>query len=361
MPSPQPNSGYQVSQTIWAKRARKLQRFLFRVMGRVSGGETRRFEDDYSMTVPFAFDVAPALDRPRRIAAVCHIFYVDLANDMLRYLSHLPDTTDLFISTTDAEKASALQQVFSAWKQGRVDIRVAPNRGRDIAPKLLTFRDVYDAGYEAILFLHSKKTEREDAKSWRDALFETLAGSRAIVGSVLTALDMHPSLGMIVPQHHELVRRHVGWQNNFLHARRLARGMGFLLKPSYRLDFAAGSMFWSRPEALRPLLQLHLRLEDFPAEGGQIGDTIAHAIERLMLFSCELAGFRWCKIARPETLLPSATAVTVGSENALSGFLQAHDFRLLPLTLNRGHLETNPSVGADAISIHKGDADDTEP
>lgn len=345
MSSTELKSKYQVRQTAWAKQARRLQRFLFRSLGRLSGGETRRFEDDYSMAVPFGFDVAAASARPRRLAAICHIFYVDLSEEMLGYLSHLPDTTDLFLSTTDAAKAAALQETFRSWKQGRVDIRIAPNQGRDIAPKFLTFRDVYDMGYETILFLHSKKTERDDARSWRVALFETLAGSRETVGSVLTAFDQDPSLGMIVPQHHELVRRHSGWQNNFLHARRLARSMGFRLKSSYPLDFASGSMFWARPEALRPLLQLNLQLRDFPSESGQIGDTIAHAIERLMLFSCERAGYSWCKIADPACFAPSATVVPIGSDGALNRFLRTRNFRLLPLTLTGPRRVDSASAG----------------
>lgn len=337
MSLPQSKLTYQVRQTAWAKQARRLQRLAFRILGRFSGGETRHYEEDYSLAVPFGFDVAAASARPRHLAAICHIFYVDLAEEMLHYLSHLPAITDLYISTTDEAKASSLQEMFRSWKQGRVEIRIAPNRGRDIAPKLLTFRDVYQAGYEAVLFLHSKKTERDDAKAWRTALFETLAGSRETVGSVLAAFDRNPLLGMIVPQHHELVRRHSGWQNNFLHARRLAQGMGFRLKPSYKLDFAAGSMFWARPAALQPLLKLHLQLEDFPAEGGQIGDTIAHAIERLMLYSCEIAGYSWCKIADPACFSPSSTIVHIGSKDALDAFHRAHDIRLLPLGL--AHIE----------------------
>ncbi len=308
-----------------------MRRFLLSMVGRVTGGKQRSPEEDFSIAVPFAFSVNASRASTRRIAAVCHIFYVDLAEEMLNYLKHLPESTDLFLSTTDHEKAAVLKQAFSAWGHGRVAIRVAPNQGRDIAPKLITFRDVYDAGYEVILFLHSKKTEREDTgPAWRSALFQTLAGSVETVGSVLTLFDQNPKLGMVIPQHHESIRKHVGWQNNRLHGRRLARNMGWSLKTAYPLDFAAGSMFWLRPEAIVPLLGLKLQVGDFPRERGQVGDTIAHGIERMMLYSCELAGYEWLKIADPRFFGYQETIVRLHNLQELRQFTRAHGFSLLP-------------------------------
>lgn len=324
-------SKYVENQSKAAKGFRRLRRFLLAKFGRLSGGQRRRPEDDFSIAVPFDFDVGAAWSAKRRVAAVCHIFYVDLAEEMLTYLNHLPMQTDLFISTADEARAVALREVFASWERGRVVIRVALNQGRDIAPKLVTFRDVYDAGYELILFLHSKKTEREDTgPAWRSALFQTLAGSVQTVGSILTLFDHNPKLGMVIPQHHESIRRHIGWQNNLLHGRRLARNMGLSLKTAYPLDFAAGSMFWLRPEALIPILRLKLEVDDFPREGGQVGDTVAHGIERMMLYSCELANYDWLKIADPRFFGHQETIVGMHNLGELGLFAQAHGFSLLP-------------------------------
>jgi lipopolysaccharide biosynthesis protein len=41
-------------------------------------------------------------------------------------------------------------------------------------------------------------------------------------------------------------------------------------------------MFWARLAALRPLLDAHLGEWEFPAEGGYVDGTIAHAIERAL-------------------------------------------------------------------------------
>lgn len=328
-PRPQPSRTQ--SDKGLAPYLRRLQRSLFRMLSKVAGVRPRSIESDFSMAVPFAYATGDLGEQSRRVAAICHIFYVDLAAEMLASLRHLPPGSDVYISTTDEEKAAELKEIFASWAHGEVTVRVAPNRGRDIAPKFITFADVYEKGYEFVVFLHSKKTKDESiGPRWRLSLIETLIGSRETVASVLSAFDAEPTLGMVLPQHFDAVREHSTWQNNFLHGRALAKRMGFKLKSRYDLDFAAGSMFWTRPEALRPLLGLRLQLSEFPEENGQIGDTIAHGIERLMLFLCEFAGYRWVKIADPRYFGHQETILAIRSEADLLRFLHERDFRLLP-------------------------------
>jgi hypothetical protein len=71
--------------------------------------------------------------------------------------------------------------------------------------------------------------------------------------------------------------------------------MGIDVRLEQPLDFPSGSMFWARPEALRPLLDLGLTTDDFPE--GAAALTLAHAIERLLLRICEHSGHTWIKIA----------------------------------------------------------------
>jgi lipopolysaccharide biosynthesis protein len=59
----------------------------------------------------------------------------------------------------------------------------------------------------------------------------------------------------------------------------------------FRLDFFGGTMFWVRPEALKPLRDLHLAA-DMPYESGLIDGDLPHALERVLPTSVLVAGYK---------------------------------------------------------------------
>lgn len=264
----------------------------------------------------------------RCTAAIIHIYYEDIAYEILAYANNLPRGTDLFLSTDTELKASRLSRIFEGYKFGDVEIRILPNRGRDIAPKLVGYRDVYDK-YEYVLHLHSKKsTHNHKLGSWRTYLYETLSGSPAHVWDILEVFDRAPRVGMIFPQHYEYIRRWVSWEGNYEQCRLLADRLNYTLFQGHPLDFPSGSMFWARSAALKSLLDLQLTLEDFPMESGQEDNTLAHAIERLYAVVCELSGYDWVKIAKPELLADQSGITTVEKPSDLMEFLEKNVVRL---------------------------------
>jgi lipopolysaccharide biosynthesis protein len=285
-------------------------------------------ETECTVAVPFGFVTKPVI-AARPIAAIIHIYYSDMANELRRYLDSVPGDVDVFISTADRASKEIVEEAFSNWAKGKVEIRIMPNRGRDIAPKLLGFQDVYRC-YDIFVHLHSKRSLHTDGlESWRRHLCETLVGSSLVASSVIDAFQRNPRLGMISSSHFEPVRDRLAWGSNFDCAARLAEMMGFTIDSTAPLDFPSGSMFWARSEALRPLLDLNLSSDEFEDEEGQIDGTLAHALERLFFYICERAGFDWMKISRPDMFPTRSTVYRIESPNEVDGFLRDRSLRLL--------------------------------
>jgi lipopolysaccharide biosynthesis protein len=201
----------------------------------------------------------------------------------------------VFVSADDEAKRPAIEAALARWP-GRREIRVTPNRGRNIAPQLVGFRDVYPA-YDLVLLLHTKASAHTDELAgWRSWILASLLPSKTGVRHLLEAFERLPQLGMAAPAIYPQSRRHMVWSPNFAACRELADRLGVALAPDSPLDFPAGAMFWARPAALAPLLGLALRFEDFEDEAGQQDATLAHAVERLFFYACELAGRRWIRV-----------------------------------------------------------------
>jgi hypothetical protein len=264
---------------------------------------------DFALEVPFGFCPEAVVRGP--IAAIVHAFYTDELETILDRLDRAPIGIDLFISTDTPEKKVIIEQKTAGWRKGAVEVRIFPNRGRDIAPKIVGFCDVYSR-YEIFLALHNKKSLHGGSSlaRWRDYLLDNLIGSPEIIGSILHLFD-RPEVGVVFPQHLFEIRGILNWGYDYEIARALMRRLGYDIDKNLVLEFPSGSMFWGRTVAMQPLLDLKLSFEDFPEESGQVDGTIAHAIERILLMAAETRGFEWLKIVRRELYPLQRTVLAV--------------------------------------------------
>lgn len=219
------------------------------------------------------------------IGVMAHVFYPDLLDELAAQLAHMPLPYTLMVSVVDEAARTQAQTRLSILPQlAALYIRVVPNRGRDIAPFLVTFREEVLA-LDLICHVHTKKSlyGGQDQVGWRTYLFNALLGSRDRLAWIFGMFQANPALGMIYPESYSSMplSGHT-WLSNGEWGRQLAGQLGFELDASAYLDFPVGSMFWARTAALRPLFELGLRTESFPPEQGQIDGTLQHAVERLL-------------------------------------------------------------------------------
>ncbi|HEV7253774.1 MAG TPA: rhamnan synthesis F family protein [Mesorhizobium sp.] len=276
-------------------------------------------EFDVAVQVPAGLALKTE-DAPR-LAAVVHLFYPEMAKEFRGYLQNVNLPMDIFITTCSEDDKPVLEKVFSDWERGEVRVAVTPNRGRDIAPKLLAFREAYE-NYDYVLHLHSKASPHEAdlLANWRHHILQHLVGSPDIVQSTIAMFEADSGLGMIGPQHFEPIRPWINWGGNKEAALHLIEKIGISADPTAVLDFPSGSMFWLRPGALRPLLEADFSFEDFPEEAGQTDGTLAHAIERMYYLICEAAGYNWIKVAAPHLFNGLVNTVQINTAGELRRF-----------------------------------------
>jgi lipopolysaccharide biosynthesis protein len=97
----------------------------------------------------------------------------------------------------------------------------------------------------------------------------------------LKILGLLEEYGLVYPQKFPLIDvQNCQWGDNLKAANALCETMKIPTPSSGYIEFPAGSMFWSKTIALKPLLEHPFALEDFEIEAGQTDHTIMHAIER---------------------------------------------------------------------------------
>lgn len=219
-----------------------------------------------------------------KIAIVIHIFYSDLIDELLEYLENLPQSFDLFITTTK-ECHSQVQKKILKSSQENCVIHLVDNNGKDIGP-FLTKIGKACLNYDLVCKIHTKKSKHDpELQFWREHILQNLLGSQQIIQQILFEFQNDESLGLVCPiLAPSLVRIMFagrGWASNWHQSQELLKKLNIQVEPwNEYLEFPAGSMFWFRPKALQPLLELDFDTSDF--EEGQILDgSLAHSIERI--------------------------------------------------------------------------------
>jgi lipopolysaccharide biosynthesis protein len=229
-----------------------------------------------------------------KIGIMCHMYHLDLFWHF-RSAFEAVAGADLHLTTCSIDNAHALDAMFADWPT-KVSITVVANRGRDIAPKLITLASEHNR-YDLVLHLHTKASQ----PNWREHIISQLTKN---VSNILSAFEQNADVGMVAPDYWQPMRHHIAWGSNRSSAEQLMQRMGIDPLDVHTLHFPAGSMFWARPAALKPLFDLGLRIEDFEPEPLGADGSLAHAIERLFYLSCEKAGYRWAKAMQPEEPKP---------------------------------------------------------
>lgn len=238
------------------------------------------------------YQIEPCENLDGRVAIHLHMYYSDLTEEFRGYLSHMPFPYDLYVSVKDEVGLRACQAMFvNLPHQGSLQVEIVPNRGRDIAPMFCQFGEALKQ-YDYLLHLHSKKSLFNNGATdgWREYLCQSMAGSERQIRSIFELLSSGKA-GIVYPQNFERLHYVANtWLANRAMGHQWCQRLGITEIPESYFHFPAGSMFWASRQALAPLFNAGITLEDFAEEAGQTDGTFAHCLERLLVLTSQSQG-----------------------------------------------------------------------
>lgn len=243
------------------------------------------------------------------LAVHAHCYYPELIAELLPRLRSLPPMAVAVITVVSEADRLFIENVCRRdWRDGRYQVRVVPNRGRDLGPLLVGCRNLW-FDYDILLHVHTKRSPHVPwGDDWRRYLFDQTMGSPALVATILRTFADAPDLGCLYPRNFHMIRRFTAEEANAGRIDAALRQLGHDGFPWRGSDYPAGAMAWYRTAPLRPLIEAYGTFERFEDERGQLDATFAHVLERLLPIMVRASGGRVVSYITPRRSQPAPLA-----------------------------------------------------
>lgn len=234
---------------------------------------------------------------PKRIAILLHLYYVDLWNEVDKYLNNMYEKFDLYVTLVDDVNYKLLLDTKSLIleKYPDANVFIIDNRGLDIGGFLYVLDYIIskNLSYDYLIKLHSKKSIHSAnihvGNEWRLELYNSILGSKKITEGISKILSLYNDIGMIGSKRWHITtkeKRSDAYCQNFKVIENLIKE--FNLKVNAKeLEFIGGTMFWADFETIIKafkkinLKKLRSRLKYGPHTDHK-NSSVTHSIERLL-------------------------------------------------------------------------------
>jgi rhamnosyltransferase len=263
-----------------------------------------------------------------RLAIHLHVFYIDILDKYMLFFNNINNTKanfDLYITTDSHNKKDAIynsikkQACFSKLKE----IIITENQERDFLPWLF-IKDRLNQ-YDIVGHFYTKKylnTEEWIDITKLDDILDLLLYN---INNIINEFHNTNNLGILIPELPYIFRKFAlpdGFSENM-------NKIWERLKCHKQIDFGTiknivfpiGTMFWYRPAALKPLLELQLLPDDIPRE------TIFHSIERLLVYIAWNEGYDY-RISLPQVRDSNFIDIIYRLYDTITDLTNSHAYRV---------------------------------
>lgn len=257
-------------------------------------------EEQLNIILPKKFQM-PGLDfAATRCAVLIHLYYEDTIDEYWNYIKNIPSEVDLYFTYSD-EQVKGKIELYCTQDRGSENYFFVrkENRGRDISAFLVAARDIL-LSYDYICFVHDKKeknpSRKNDTDKWVYSLWENMLGSTNYIKNIVYTFVSKNNIGLLVPPlliTDKIAHAYTNqWGKNFNLTVDLARRLRLKCEiDREKTPLTLGTVFWAKTDALRKLLQKNWRYEEFDDEPLSIDGTISHAVERILAYVAQDAGY----------------------------------------------------------------------
>lgn len=232
------------------------------------------------------------------VAIVVNMYYEDVTEYYFGYLDKIPQQISIYIISS---KEIILDKARGYFQNRRnIYFLEKENRGRDISALLVAFRE-FAFRYTYVCFVHDKKARYrhlgKDTEIWIENLWGNTIASEDYVCNIIDIFERKQEIGLLVPP--EPVGEYFvawykdAWGDNYELTCDLAEKLE--LKCDIRRDkspITIGTVFWARICALKKLLEREWNYGDFPEEPLLKDGAINHAVERIIGYVAQDAGYQ---------------------------------------------------------------------
>jgi len=237
-----------------------------------------------------------SMDIYKSTAVAVNLYYKETLNYYFSYIDNIPNEIIVYIISSNELIWKDIEKY--AHSKNNIILLKKQNRGRDISALLVAFRQIA-LSKKYICFIHDKKEiseeVKEDVKAWIHNLWDNTLKSEVYINHILNLLQKD-HVGLLAPPKPLGSIYTDSYTNSWGENVEAAKTLIDKLKLNCELNFdippiILGTVFWCKTSALKKLWDIDWQYEDFPEEPLPKDGTINHAIERVLPYIVQDAGY----------------------------------------------------------------------